>query len=185
MLARLVPVRSFAALLAAAVLLPAVILDSFSSRASARGGQPWNPKSRSEYSSKISATYNFRFGKEQPFQPSSAQIEGGDFIEPGAFPTAAYCGHCHTGAYHQWSESLHRNAFREPFYLKNVTFLNDTKGIEYSRHCEGCHSPISLLSGALTQNSHVDRKVSDDEGVTCSVCHSIAKLQPMKGNPLM
>lgn len=182
MFARPAPARHVAAALAAAIFLPVVISISTSSRASSRNASAAYSTSRDEYASKISSTYNFRFGKDQPFQPSNAQIDGDEFIEPGAFPPAAYCGHCHTGAYHQWSQSLHRNAFREPFYVKNVTLLNDTKGIEYSRHCEGCHSPISLFSGALTQNSHVNRAVSDDEGVTCSVCHSIEKLQTMKGN---
>ncbi|MGH9481421.1 MAG: multiheme c-type cytochrome [Terriglobales bacterium] len=98
-----------------------------------------------------------------------------------AFPSAAYCGHCHAAAYRQWQESLHRNAFREPFYKKNVDLLNETKGIEYSRHCEGCHNPIALFSGALTPHATLTRSF-DGDGITCSVCHSITKLQPMRGN---
>ncbi len=135
---------------------------------------------RHQYSVLTRKTYNFRFGQDAPFLPSSAQIEGGEFIQPGAFPTAAYCGHCHAGAYEQWRQSLHSNSFREPFYKKNVDLLASTKGIEYSRHCEGCHNPIALFSGAVTQNSSVDRKF-DDDGLTCSVCHSIQKLQPSYG----
>jgi Tfp pilus assembly protein PilF len=131
---------------------------------------------RAQYSAQISKTYNYHFGQNAPFQPSNAQIEGGEFIQPGAFPTAAYCGHCHAAAYEQWKQSLHRNSFRAPFYIKNVNVLADTKGVEYTRHCEGCHNPIALFSGAVTQNSHVDRGF-DDDGLTCSVCHSIAKIQ--------
>lgn len=96
--------------------------------------------------------------------------------QPGAFPTAAYCGHCHEAAYQQWQQSLHRNSFRAPFYTKNVNVLSDTKGVDFSRHCEGCHNPIALFSGAVTQNSHVDRGF-DEDGLTCSVCHSIEKIQ--------
>ncbi len=54
------------------------------------------------------------------------------------------------------------------------------KGIAYTRHCEGCHNPIALFSGALTANSPVPRTF-DNDGVTCMVCHSIAKLQPNYG----
>jgi Tfp pilus assembly protein PilF len=130
---------------------------------------------RRQYSDQTRKTYNFRFGQDSPFLPSNAQTEGGEFIQPGAFPTAQYCGHCHAGAYEQWRQSLHSNSFREPFYRKNVDLLSNTKGIEFSRHCEACHNPIALVSGAVTQNSPVVRKF-DDDGLTCSTCHSIQKL---------
>ena len=135
---------------------------------------------RAAYAAGIRKTYDFRFGKEQPFLPSNAQIEGNDFIQPGAFPTAQYCQHCHQDSYHQWRQSAHANAFREPFYVKNVNLLIQQKGIAYTRHCEGCHNPIALFSGALTANSTVNRTF-DNDGVTCMVCHSIAKLQPNLG----
>ncbi|HWG38044.1 MAG TPA: multiheme c-type cytochrome [Terriglobales bacterium] len=141
---------------------------------------PRRPIPVSQYSASVSATYLYRFGNDEPFQPSNAQTAHGQFIPAAAFPTAAYCGHCHAAAYKQWQDSLHRNAFREPFYQKNVKLLNDSKGIEYSRHCEGCHNPIALFSGALTPHSELTR--SFDDGLTCSVCHSIVKLQPMRGN---
>lgn len=136
---------------------------------------------RKEYSNKISATYNYRFGKELPFAPGNPEIEGKDFIQPGAFPDATYCAHCHQEAYHQWRQALHSNSFREPFYRTSVNLLIKTKGIEYSRHCDSCHNPISVLSGALTQNSQVDRKF-DQNGVTCTVCHSIRALRSTSGN---
>ena len=53
--------------------------------------------------------------------------------------------------------------------------LKTEKGIEYTRHCEGCHNPIALVSGALTKGSPVDRRF-DADGVTCSVCHSIQQV---------
>lgn len=136
---------------------------------------------RKDYSDKISATYNYRFGKELPFAPGNPEIEGNDFVQPGAFPDATYCAHCHQEAYHQWRQALHSNSFREPFYRTSVNLLIKTKGIEYSRHCDSCHNPISVLSGALTQNSQVDRKF-DQDGVTCTVCHSIQAVRSTSGN---
>jgi hypothetical protein len=50
---------------------------------------------RAAYAAQIAKTYQFPWGKEHPFWPSNAQIEGGTFIQQGAFPTAAYCAHCH------------------------------------------------------------------------------------------
>ena len=34
---------------------------------------------------------------------------------------------------------------------KNVNLLTAEKGVEYTRHCEGCHDPIALFAGVLTQ----------------------------------
>jgi len=70
---------------------------------------------------------------------------------------------------------VHANSFRAPWYVKNVNMLINGKGIEYARHCEGCHNPIALTSGAMTQHSPVNRSF-DADGVTCSVCHSIQQV---------
>jgi len=61
-----------------------------------------------------------------------------------------------------------------------VNNLIDTKGIEFTRHCEGCHNPIALFTGALTKGSKVNRSF-DDDGITCMTCHSIAKVQNTSG----
>lgn len=136
---------------------------------------------RQQYANKVRATYNYRYGKDKPFAPGDAAVEGNDFIRPGAFPTASYCGHCHQEAYHQWRQALHSNSFRTPFYRTSVNILINTKGIEFSRHCDACHNPIGVLSGALTEDSQVDRKF-DQDGLTCSTCHSIQRLQSTVGN---
>jgi tetratricopeptide (TPR) repeat protein len=120
----------------------------------------------------VASRYNFAFGKQTPFLPSNANTVNGQFFSPKAFPTAQYCGHCHQEAYHQWRQSVHANSFRAPWYLKNVNSLIDEKGVQFSRHCEGCHNPVALLSGDLSQGMPKKRPF-EDEGVSCSVCHSI------------
>ena len=136
---------------------------------------------RQQNAAKIRETYNFRFGKDKPFVPGAIEVEGDDFVHPGAFPNAAYCAHCHQEAYGQWRQALHSNAFRTPFYRASVNILINTKGIEFARHCDSCHNPIAVLAGGLTQDSKVDRKF-DQDGLTCATCHSIQKLQSIKGN---
>jgi tetratricopeptide (TPR) repeat protein len=126
----------------------------------------------SAFHDSVAARYNYAFGKDSPFLPSNATSSNGQFMSPKAFPTAQYCGHCHQEAYHQWRQSVHSNSFRAPWYLKNVNALIDEKGVQYSRHCEGCHNPVALLSGDLTQGMPKKRPF-EDEGVTCSTCHSI------------
>ncbi len=136
---------------------------------------------RKAYADKVRETYNFRFGKDKISVPGNAAVAGNDFIQPTAFPTAEYCGRCHQEAYSQWRQALHSNSFRTPFYRASVNILARTKGIEFTRHCDSCHNPIAVLSGGLTQNSQVDRGF-DQDGLTCTTCHSIQKLQSTNGN---
>jgi Flp pilus assembly protein TadD len=136
---------------------------------------------RKQYADKVRESYNFRFGKDQPFIPGTMQVQGDDFVQPGAFPDPSYCAHCHQEAYHQWRQALHSNAFRTPFYRASVNILINTKGIEFARHCDSCHNPIAVLAGGLTEDSKVDRKM-DQNGLSCATCHSIQKLQSIKGN---
>src|ERR1039457_6507999 len=70
---------------------------------------------------------------------------------------------------------------RTRFYATSVNILLRTKGIEFTRHCDSCHNPIGVLSGALTQDSQVDRSF-DEDGLTCTTCHSIQQLQSTNGN---
>lgn len=136
---------------------------------------------RKNYAAKIRETYNFRFGGDKLSTPGNAAVEGDDFIQPGAFPKAKYCAHCHEESYSQWRQALHSNSFRTPFYRASVNILPRTKGIEFTRHCDSCHNPIGVLSGALTQDSKVDREF-DADGLTCTTCHSIQKLKSTEGN---
>src|ERR1700722_9715476 len=133
------------------------------------------------YADKVRPTYNFRFGPGKISTPGNLGVEGNDFIQPEAFLLASYCGRCHQEAYSQWRQALHSNSFRTPFYRTSVNILLRTKGIEFTRHCDSCHNPIGVLSGALTQDSLVDRTF-DEDGLTCTTCHSIQKLQSTNGN---
>src|SRR5271170_5942941 len=91
---------------------------------------------RKAYADQIRKTYSFPFAKDKISLPGNAAVEGDDFLDASAFPDAAYCGHCHQEAYHQWRQALHSNAFRTPFYRASVNILIRTKGIEFARHCD-------------------------------------------------
>ncbi|MEP6706365.1 MAG: tetratricopeptide repeat protein [Pyrinomonadaceae bacterium] len=123
------------------------------------------------YTEEISRNYDFKFGPN-PFAPSNATSTTGTFIPGEKFVPSTRCGTCHTDAHAQWRQSAHGNAFREPFYQKNVKDLQSQKGIEFTRHCESCHNPAALFTGALTKNSKVKRPF-DEDGVSCISCHSI------------
>jgi tetratricopeptide (TPR) repeat protein len=138
-------------------------------------------KARKTYADKVRETYNFPFSKDKISMPGNAAAEGDDFLQPGAFPDAEYCGYCHQEAYHQWRQALHSNAFRTPFYRTSVNILLRTKGIEFARHCDSCHNPIAVLGGAMNTGSTLDRSF-DRDGLTCMTCHSIQSVQSKLGN---
>lgn len=125
-----------------------------------------------QFHDSVTSRYNYAFGKDHPFLPSNAMTANGQFVNPRTVPTAEYCGHCHQASYQQWRQSVHSNSFRQPWYLKNVNMLIGEKGVQFSRHCEGCHNPIALFSGDLSQGMPKKRPF-EEEGVTCAVCHSI------------
>ena len=110
--------------------------------------------------------------------PGNAAAVGGDFLEASAFPDAAYCGHCHQEAYHEWRQALHSNSFRTPFYRTSVNIVMRTKGIEFARHCDSCHNPIAVLAGGLNPNATINRSF-DRDGLTCTTCHSIQSVQTL------
>lgn len=126
-----------------------------------------------EYTAWISENYDFRFGKDRPFAPSNATTFDGNFINGEDFTSSARCATCHTDIHPQWRESAHANAFREPFYQKNVKDITKQKDIAFTRHCESCHNPPALFSGALTKNPQFKNRPFDEDGVSCIVCHSI------------
>jgi Flp pilus assembly protein TadD len=114
------------------------------------------------------------------FVPSNARTEDGRYIPVEQFFPASRCAKCHADTHAGWSESLHRNAAREPFYRESADILLRTRGIEPTRHCESCHTPVALFSGALVSTATGRERRApftplDDEGVTCSVCHSITE----------
>ncbi len=129
--------------------------------------------SAEDYQKWIAETYDYRFGQDKPFGPSNASTFDGKFMAPEKFTAASRCGACHTDAHPQWRQSAHANAFREPFYQKNVKDLTKEKGIAFTRHCESCHNPIALFSGALTDKPQFKKRPFDEDGVSCIVCHSI------------
>ncbi len=112
------------------------------------------------------------------FSPSNAKTETNTFIQINDFIKAARCAECHQETHKEWSESLHKNSGEEPFYKVSAQILEKQRGTEFAQHCESCHSPTSMLSGALISSSKISREM-DEEGITCSVCHSITDVTPL------
>ena len=166
--------RSLRLLLSRSLLIAAALLTFAWLPHAVRAGSDTDSgaEARSAYSRKIAKDYTYRFGPDKPFLPSNMTTATGQFLDPKTFPTAQYCGHCHQESHAEWRQSAHSNSNRAPWYLRNVALLNAEKGISYSRHCEGCHDPLAVAAGAITEGAPRARPY-DQDGVTCMVCHSI------------
>jgi Tfp pilus assembly protein PilF len=129
-------------------------------------------ESPTHYQEMVAKSYDLRFG-QNPFAPSNAYSATGTFIPGSKFLPAARCAQCHTDTHAQWRQSAHGNAFREPFYQKNVKDIISQRNIAHTRHCESCHNPAALFSGALTEKPSFKQRPFDEDGVSCIACHSI------------
>src|SRR6202789_4015480 len=136
------------------------------------------------YNDLVTPAYNFHYGKGNPYTPGNVAAVGEGFMQPGAYPSAEYCGTCHQEAYSQWRQALHSNSFRTPFYRTSVNLLirDNTRGIAFARHCDSCHNPIAVLGGGLTEGSQVNRSAMDSDGLTCATCHSVQRVDSTNGN---
>jgi len=131
---------------------------------------------------------------EQYFFPALARTATGDFIPAQAMLNDEYCLQCHADIHRTWSHGVHRfSSFNNPAYLFSV--LNTRKAmhardghVRGSRFCAACHDPVPFFSGAFD-----DPKFDDPDydlaadpmaqaGITCTVCHSITKVNSVKGN---
>lgn len=127
--------------------------------------------------------YKYSYG-ENPFAPSFATTNTG-FINKNLLGNSQECASCHTDIYKQWKSSVHKHASSDPAYVKNLNLLQSLQGIEATRYCEGCHSPLTLLSGQLSAGGNHSATEGTDgfnEGIGCLSCHSIEKANNLKGN---
>ncbi|HEX7175354.1 MAG TPA: tetratricopeptide repeat protein [Pyrinomonadaceae bacterium] len=159
----------------ALLLLCGLVVVSGRANGGATEGNAEDKKTGAEYEKMVAKSYDYRFGPN-PFAPSNATSATGAFIPGAKFLPSARCATCHTDAHDQWRQSAHGNAFREPFYQKNVLDIIAQKDIAFTRHCESCHNPAALFSGALTKKPSFKARPFDEDGVSCIACHSIQEV---------
>ena len=70
---------------------------------------------RKAHNEKVTPAYNFHYGPKNPFTPGNIQVKGEGFIQPGAFPTAEYCGTCHQEAYSSVASGASLKRFSHSF----------------------------------------------------------------------
>jgi tetratricopeptide (TPR) repeat protein len=131
---------------------------------------------------------------EEYFFPSLARTSTGNFIPAEVLQNDDYCRECHTDIHESWLHSAHRaSSFNNPPYLFSVqetrrAVMARDGSVRASRFCAGCHDPVPFFSGAFDDPRFDDPDfdmASDptaQAGITCSVCHSIAHINSVRGN---
>jgi tetratricopeptide (TPR) repeat protein len=131
---------------------------------------------------------------EKYFFPALARTSTGNFIPAQAMLNDKYCLQCHPGIYRTWAHSAHRfSSFNNPAYVFSVLktrkamFARDGN-VHGSRFCAACHDPVPFFSGAFDDpkfddpNYDLAKDPLAQAGITCTVCHSITKVNSVKGN---
>ena len=136
-----------------------------------------------------------RFGTKGPsegakyFFPSEAVTATGNFIPAKTLMMDDYCMRCHQDSYKGWYHSSHHfSSFNNKAYLSSVRETRkvsmerdgNTKG---ARWCAGCHDPVPFFSGEFDDPNYDDvNNPTSQAGITCTVCHSITKVNSTRGN---
>ncbi|KMT65205.1 multiheme c-type cytochrome [Catenovulum maritimum] len=131
----------------------------------------------------IVENYQYNYGPH-PFRPSQTETLNNIFIDEKALATTDKCANCHIDIAKQWYRSAHRQAASDKTYVTNVSLLANNKGIAATRYCEGCHAPIALLTGQLSEggkHAGIEGSTANLEGVNCQSCHGINKIVHNKG----
>jgi hypothetical protein len=105
-----------------------------------------------------------------PYYPSLVKWNksSAEFTDP------ATCGGCHPQQYEEWIGSVHSLAFQDPVYQGELNKGFQEMGPNLTRQCEGCHTPIGVVTGEVTGPGLTGLSTIAMAGVSCDVCHSIS-----------
>ncbi len=114
--------------------------------------------------------------------PDGADDASGDGFEQhtqlfdtNRYPSAQDCRPCHERHYREWSVSSHAYAQVSPvFNAMQGTLIRQTNGT-LGDFCIRCHTPVGMQLGEPVFAPHSERSKVSQEGVTCIVCHSVAR----------
>lgn len=86
------------------------------------------------------------------------------------------CGGCHSKQYKEWNGSVHSLAFKDPIYQGELNKAVKAVGHDIARQCEGCHSPVGMMTGEIKGAGNAGLSDMAMAGVSCDVCHSISSV---------
>ena len=86
------------------------------------------------------------------------------------------------------SSAHHFSSFNNKPYLTSVretrrVSMERDGNTQAARWCAGCHDPVPFFSGEFDDPNYDDVNTkSSQAGITCTVCHSITKVNSTRGN---
>lgn len=95
------------------------------------------------------------------------------------YESARTCRTCHESLYKAWSEGAHAKTWENILYHAARSAYMSASAELGSVHCDGCHAPISHMTGDFHLLDPESR-----EGITCDVCHTLASSAVGNGRPV-
>jgi hypothetical protein len=133
-----------------------------------------NPSSPTAAATMMASQVAEVVARDLPLGPSWLLAEGPDGGAPNEAYDGKWCGGCHAEEYMAWQNSAHAHSAVDSM----VTFCTRTEdkllGGQISRHCAGCHDPVSARLG--------DTSLASGRGITCLGCHDVSRLIQAGGN---
>jgi tetratricopeptide (TPR) repeat protein len=131
-----------------------------------RGGDPTPPSDAALHDPGLSQT---------------ATVDG-HTLRPEDLNDSAYCAQCHEAIAKRWERSMHRNgSLNDPFYAATLAAAQSRRTPEQLAFCGGCHDPALLFTGRMRSHP-VPTDPDADTGITCLVCHNVAREPGRLGN---
>jgi hypothetical protein len=113
--------------------------------------------------------------------PSQVRFVEGDPRDAARLADVESCRACHAETHGAWSASPHaRASFDNPWYRQAVDAFRAARGAEASAFCAGCHDPVLLTSGRISE-AEIAPSAEAVAGITCRVCHGIREVRPDGG----
>ncbi len=115
---------------------------------------------------------------DYPFYPSLIRMGGAMPLSLDQFQGAPECGVCHKQIYQQWKGSMHAAAFTDPIWRALVAVGSEETGGKIDKFCIGCHTPIGLATGDVTNVEGIfseDTDLVSTFGVQCDACHVMSE----------
>jgi len=110
------------------------------------------------------------------FAGSQIQTVNGQPAEIDLFFLDRDCATCHPRQMRELHGSMHSAAHQEPLYRKFAELARAEAGAATYTGCSGCHSPAGVVTGMIPATGDDDLPAEAKAGVTCQVCHQIARL---------
>lgn len=116
-----------------------------------------------------------------PFGLSRLMTADGAPADIDSFLSSETCGVCHERELKEWKGSLHSAAHAEPLYRSFAELARKEAGDKIYAYCSGCHSSAGVVSGLIPKKHDSQLPAEAKAGVTCDVCHQIARLTGTEG----